>query len=131
MPFSPGRAAGFLLLVANGIGLLGAGVFPCELECARDAPSASQLLHDLFGGLGYFSGVVGLFFLALGLRYLAGWSGLFPLLATCAVVAALSFVLVSPDFLWHGAAQRVLETVHIIVMIAMAIRLLQTDETED
>ncbi|MBK1975426.1 hypothetical protein JIX58_06665 [Brevundimonas diminuta] len=38
---------------------------------------------------------------------------------------------VSPDFLWHGAAQRVLETVHIIVMIAMAIRLLQTDETED
>ncbi|MFS0740030.1 hypothetical protein ABC365_05390 [Brevundimonas sp. 3P9-tot-E] len=38
---------------------------------------------------------------------------------------------VSPDFLWHGAAQRVLETVHIIVMIAMAMRLLQTDETED
>ena len=63
--------------------------------------------HDAcrpFGGLGYFSGVVGLFFLVSGLRHLAGWSGLFPLLATCAVVAALSFVLVSPDFLWHGAA---------------------------
>ena len=41
--------------------------------------------------VGYFSGVVGLFFLALGLRHLAGWSGLFPLLAACAVVAALSF----------------------------------------
>jgi hypothetical protein len=33
--------------------------------------------------------------------------------------------------IFFGTAQRVLETVPIIVMIAMAIRLLQTDETED
>ena len=127
MPLSAGRAVGFLLLAANGAGLLGAGLFPCEFECARDTPSATQLLHDLFAGLGYLSGVVGLFFLALGVRRLAGWSALFPLLITCAVVAVLSFVLISPDFVWHGAAQRVLETVHMIVMVTIAIRLLQTD----
>ncbi len=123
LPFSGMRAAGLILLAINGLGLLGAGVYPCDFECAREDPTASQQLHDLFGGLGYLSGVLGLFLLAAGLRGLDGWSRLFPLVMSCAVVAALSFPLIAPEFPWHGAAQRVLEAAFMIVIVAMAMRL--------
>lgn len=123
LPFSALRMAGLILLAANGAGLLGAGVYPCDFECARSDPSVAQQLHDLFGGLGYLSGVLGLFLLALGLRGLAGWSRLFPLVMICAVLAALSLPLIAPDFPWHGAAQRVLEAAFMIVILAVAMRL--------
>lgn len=123
LPFSALRAAGLILLAANGAGLLGAGVYPCDFECARTDPGVAQQLHDLFGGLGYLSGVLGLFMLAAGLRGGDGWSRLFPLVMTCAVRAALSLPLIAPDFLWHGAAQRVLEAAFMIVILAVAMRL--------
>lgn len=123
LPFSPLRAAGLILLAGNGAGLLGAGLYPCEFECARTDPGVAQQLHDLFGGAGYLSGVLGLFLLAPGLRGLDGWSRLFPLVMTCAVVAALSLPLIGPEFPWHGAAQRVLEAAFMIVILAVAARL--------
>ena len=123
LPFNTLRAAGLILLAANGAGLLGAGVYPCDFECARTDPSVAQQLHDLFGGLGYLSGVVGLFLLALGLRSLDGWSRLFPLVMFCAVAAALSFPLIAPEFPWHGAAQRVLEAAFMVAILAVAVRL--------
>ena len=123
LPFNALRAAGLILLAANGAGLLGAGVYPCDFECARTDPSVAQQLHDLFGGLGYLSGVLGLFLLALGLRSLDGWSRLFPLVMFCAVAAALSFPLIAPEFPWHGAAQRVLEAAFMVAILAVAVRL--------
>ena len=123
LPFNTLRAAGLTLLAANGAGLLGAGVYPCDFECARTDPSVAQQLHDLFGGLGYLSGVLGLFLLALGLRSLDGWSRLFPLVMFCAVAAALSFPLIAPEFPWHGAAQRVLEAAFMVAILAVAMRL--------
>ena len=122
-PVTTLRAAGLILLAANGAGLLGAGVYPCDFECARTDPSVAQQLHDLFGGLGYLSGVLGLFLLALGLRSLDGWSRLFPLVMFCAVAAALSFPLIAPEFPWHGAAQRVLEAAFMVAILAVAVRL--------
>ena len=123
LPFNTLRAAGLILLAANGAGLLGAGVYPCDFECARTDPSVAQQLHDLFGGLGYLSGVLGVFLLALGLRSLDGWSRLFPLVMFCAVAAALSFPLIAPEFPWHGAAQRVLEAAFMVAILAVAVRL--------
>ena len=123
LPFSALRAVGLVLLAANGAGLLGAGVYPCDFECARSDPSVAQQLHDLFGGLGYLSGVLGLFLLALGLRGLDGWSRLFPLVMICAVAGALSFSLIAPEFPWRGAAQRVLEAAFMVAILAVAMRL--------
>ena len=123
LPFNTLRAAGLILLAVNGAGLLGAGVYPCDFECARSDASVAQQLHDLFGGLGYLSGVLGLFMLAAGLRGPDGWSRLFPLVMSCAVVAALSFPLIAPEFPWHGAAQRVLEAAFMVVIVALAMRL--------
>jgi hypothetical membrane protein len=123
LPFSAMRTAALILLALNGLGLLGAGVYPCDFECARTDPTVSQQLHDLFGGVGYLSGVIGLFALAAGLRRLEGWSRLVPLVLACAVIAALSLVMIAPEFAWHGAAQRVLEAAFMIVIVAAAMRL--------
>jgi hypothetical membrane protein len=123
LPVSAVRVAALILLAANGAGLLGAGVYACDFECARNDPSVAQQLHDLFGGLGYLSGVLGLFMLALGLRGLDGWSRLFPLVMICAGVAALSLPLIAPEFPWHGGAQRVLEAAFMVVIVAVAMRL--------
>lgn len=125
---SPTRAVGLILLAVNGMGLLGAGIYPCDFECARRDASLSQTLHDLFAGTGYLVGVIGLFVFAFGLRRLAGWSRLFPVVMTCAIVAALSLPLIAPDFIWHGAAQRVLEAAFMIVILAVAMRLWRSPE---
>lgn len=121
-------AVGLILLAVNGMGLLGAGIYPCDFECARTGASLSQTLHDLFAGIGYLVGVIGLFVFAFGLRGLAGWARLWPLVMTCAVAAALSLPLVAPDFTWHGAAQRVLEATFMIVILAVATRLWRSSD---
>ncbi|MFN3536111.1 MAG: DUF998 domain-containing protein [Brevundimonas sp.] len=55
LPFSGLRTAALILLAIHGLGLLGAGAYPCDFECPRNDPSASQQLHDLFGGVGYLT----------------------------------------------------------------------------
>lgn len=123
LPVSALRVAGLVLLAANGAGLLGAGVYPCDFECARSDPSVAQQLHDLFGGLGYLSGVLGLFAMAASLRRLDGWSRLCPLVMICAVVATLSLPLIAPDFPLRGAPQRVLEAALMVAILAVAMKL--------
>lgn len=123
-PRSPLAVIGFILCALNGAGLFFGGVFPCDFECAVEGASASGMLHELLGGLGYLLGVAGVFVLAIASR---GWPGgprLFPLGLVCGTVAALMIPIIGPEFPWHGAAQRVLEaafaTWTIAVMIAIS-----------
>lgn len=108
-PRSPLAVIGFILCALNGAGLFFGGVFPCDFECAVGGASASGMLHELLGGLGYLLGVAGILVLAIASR---GWPGgprLFPLGLACGIVAALMIPIIGPEFPWHGAAQRVLE----------------------
>lgn len=123
-PRSPLALIGFILCALNGAGLFFGGVFPCDFECAVEGASASGMLHELLGGLGYLLGVAGVFVLAIASR---GWPGrprLFPLGLVCGTVAALMIPIIGPEFPWHGAAQRVLEaafaTWTIAVMVALS-----------
>lgn len=123
-PRSPLAVIGFILCALNGAGLFFGGVFPCDFECAVEGASASGMLHELLGGLGYLLGVAGVFVLAIASR---GWPGgprLFPLGLGCGMAAALMIPIIGPEFPWHGAAQRVLEaafaTWTIAVMIAVS-----------
>ena len=123
-PRSPLAVIGFILCALNGAGLFFGGVFPCDFECAVEGASASGMLHELLGGLGYLQGVAGVFVLAIASR---GWPGgrqLFPLGLGCGIVAALMIPIIGPEFPWHGAAQRALEaafaTWTIAVMVALS-----------
>jgi hypothetical membrane protein len=108
-PRSPLAVIGFILCALNGAGLFFGGVFPCDFECAVEGTSASGMLHELLGGLGYLLGVAGVFVLAIASRRWPGGPRLFPLGLICGTAAALMIPIIGPEFPWHGAAQRVLE----------------------
>ena len=109
LPKSSGSALGFLGIAWYAAGSLMAAFFPCDAGCRPAEPSASQLLHNLFGGTGYLAGVVALFLLAGAARHWDGGKHLAPLGIACGVAAAVGFLGLDPSFDYLGAAQRLLE----------------------
>ena len=59
---------GFGFSALNGVGLLLGGAFRCDFECAVVDPSLSAILHEVFGGVGYLCGIVGVFLLGIASR---------------------------------------------------------------
>lgn len=108
-PRTPLSVTGFVLSALNGLGLMFGGVFPCDFECALTGPSPTAMLHDTLGGIGYLSGIAGMFLIALSARRWPRHRYLFPLGLVCAVPAALAVGFIHPGFEWRGAAQRVVE----------------------
>lgn len=98
----------WLLLGWYGLSLSAAGVYPCEFECSRAVPSPNALMHDLFGGSGYLTAIVGL---ALGgfVAAAQGRPGLVLLSIVCTVVTALGFGGVIAEAEPAGLIQRGLE----------------------
>lgn len=107
-----------LLLAGNGVGMTGAGVYPCDFECSRSDPSAAALLHDLFGGLGYLCAIVG-----VGLSALWAWKNSAPRLATLGVVVLIvslvGFYGVVAEVELLGLFQRAMETALAVFMLAL------------
>lgn len=122
-PRSPLAVIGFILCALNGAGLFFGGVFPCDFECTVEGATASGMLHELLGGLGYLLGIAGVFILAIASRRWPGGQWLFPLGLGCGIAAALMIPIIGPDFPWHGAAQRVLEAAFATWTIAMMVAL--------
>jgi len=113
---------GFGLSALNGVGLLLGGVFRCDFECSTADLSPAAVLHDVFGGVGYLCGIVGVFLLGIASR---GWPlgrGLFGLSLICGIPAALAIWLIHPDFEWYGAAQRIVEIALAVWTMAVALR---------
>ncbi len=114
---------GFGFSALNGVGLLLGGVFPCDFECATSDPSVTAILHEVFGGVGYLSGIAGVFLVGIAARRWPQGRGLFGLSLICGVPAALAIGLIHPDFEWYGAAQRLLEIALAVWTMAVAIRI--------
>lgn len=107
-----------LLLAGNGIGMTGAGVYPCDFECSRSDPSAAALLHDLFGGLGYLSAIVGVGLAALWARKSeASW--LAPLGVGVLIVSLVGFYGVVAEVVPMGLFQRAMEAALAVFMLAL------------
>lgn len=105
-----------LMLAWYGLSLSAAGVWPCAFECARSEVTFDAMMHDLLGGTGYLTGVLGLALAGLSLRTAeARWLG--PLGLVCAAVAGIGFGAMIADVALGGLFQRMLE-------IAMAVFLL-------
>lgn len=98
----------WLLLGWFGLTLAAAGVYPCEFECGRGAVTFNALMHDLFGGTGYLTGIVGAG-LAVFVAAKEGRRGLTILSLVCAVVAFVGFGGVIAEAQPGGLIQRALE----------------------
>ncbi|MDZ4113724.1 MAG: DUF998 domain-containing protein [Brevundimonas sp.] len=107
-----------VLLAANGVGMAGAGVYPCDFECSRSVPSTTALLHDLFGGLGYLCAILGVGLAALWARKSeAAW--LAPLGVVVLIVSIVGFYGLIAEVELPGLFQRAMETALASFMLAL------------
>lgn len=107
-----------LLLAANGVGMLGAGVYPCDFECSRSDPSPAARLHDLFAGLGYLCALLGV---ALAAFWSRGTSApwLAPLGGLVLIVSVVGFYGVVAEVELMGLFQRAMEAALAVFMLAL------------
>lgn len=117
---------GFGLSALNGVGLLFGGVFQCDFECSLASPSLEAVLHDVFGGIGYLCGVVGVLAVGLAWRNRPDRRALYRLSLLCGIPAAMAVWLIHPAFEWYGAAQRLLELALAIWTVGVALEIRRT-----
>lgn len=107
-----------LMLAWYGLSLSAAGIYPCAFECARTEVTFDAMMHDLVGGTGYLTGVLGVAIAALAVRSgEAGW--LRPLGLVCAGVAAVGFAAIIIDVELGGVFQRALEGSLAVFLLAL------------
>jgi hypothetical protein len=106
-----------IMLAWYGLSLSAAGVYPCAFECARTEVTFDAMMHDLVGGTGYLTGVLGVALAALAVGSGgAGW--LRPLGLVCAGVAAAGFAAIIIDVELGGLFQRALEGALAVFLLA-------------
>ncbi|RZL29129.1 MAG: DUF998 domain-containing protein [Rubrivivax sp.] len=108
---------GWLLLAWYGASLTGAGVYPCEFECARSEATFNALMHDLVGGTGYLAVPIGVWLVTaaakMGRRFVAFG-------VVCGLLTLVGFggVVADPEF--GGLLQRVLEVAVTVFLLTSA-----------
>lgn len=113
-----------VMLAWYGLSLSAAGVYPCAFECARTEVTFNAMMHDLVGGTGYLTGILGLALAALAIRSDgAGW--LRPLGLVCAGVAVAGFAAIIVDVELGGLFQRALEGSLAVFLLAFGWALAQ------
>lgn len=109
--------AACLMLAWYGLSLSAAGVYPCAFECARSEVTFNAMMHDLLGGTGYLTGILGVALAAFSIRPgEAGW--LRPLGLVCTAVTMVGFAAVIADVEFGGVFQRGLEGALAIFLLA-------------
>lgn len=108
----------WLLLSWYGLTLAAAGVYPCAFECARADASVNALLHDLFGGTGYLTGIIGIPLAGLAAKR-EGRTGLAVLSLVCTIVAVAGFAGVIAEASPGGLIQRMLEGAVALVILGL------------
>lgn len=106
-----------LMLGWYGFTLSAAGLYPCAFECARSEVSYNAMMHDLFGGTGYLTGIIGMGLAGLWARAgRAPW--LAPLGAACVVIAIVGFGAIIAEAELGGLFQRGLEGAIAVFLLA-------------
>jgi len=107
-----------LLLALNGVGMAGAGVFPCDFECGRSDPTVVAQLHDLFAGVGYLCAITGVgvacvWAFRIGARWLAVLS------VITVMISVIGFTAIVAEVELAGLFQRAMETALAVFMLAL------------
>jgi hypothetical protein len=90
-------AAACFLIALEGIGRMGAGIFPCDPGCVR--VTTTQDFHKLFATVGFLSGILAAVLWGVLFGRLATFRSLSWLAIGCGVVALVSLLLMS----WEGS----------------------------
>ncbi|WP_122465197.1 DUF998 domain-containing protein [Brevundimonas lutea] len=106
-----------ILLAMNGIGMTGAGVYPCDFECSRADPSPAAMLHDLFAVLGYLCAILGVLLLSLWAAISrARWLAAIGFVALAANIVGFPAIVAEVELV--GLYQRGMETTLGLFMLA-------------
>ena len=109
IPRSRSVSLGLFGLALYAGGYLVAAAFPCDAGCRPAEPSASQLIHNAGGLVGYLVAPVFLFTLARATRGWPGASGLTGAGYVASAVALVALLTLSPSSGAAGLSQRALE----------------------
>ena len=109
LPRSISAALGLFGLAFYAAGYLVAVVFPCDLGCRPEVPSASQLIHNAGGLLGYVLAPAFLLAFARAAHTWPNAGGLSVAGYICAGLAFLGLFSLSPGSSFAGLSQRLLE----------------------
>lgn len=121
-------AAACLLIALEGVGRMGAGIFPCDPGCVR--VTATQDLHKLFATVGFASGIVAAILWGVLFRRLAAFRSLSWLAIGSGLVALVSLLLMSGKGDQLGGAglfEHLATVVLSIWLFLFAVRLVQAD----
>lgn len=91
------------------VGYVSSAFLPCDAGCRPASPSTSQLLHNLFGLVGYLTAPVSLLLLAWQARSWPNGSWIALVGAVGGVAAIGGMATFSPDSAFAGVSQRLIE----------------------
>lgn len=118
LPRSALTTFGFLGIAAYALGYVAAAFYPCDPGCRPADPSMSQLIHNIFGLVGYLFAPPSLAALAWSARHWPGGGRLAAAGFVAATLALLGLLLLSPEYPYVGLSQRILE-LSVLVWIVM------------
>lgn len=103
-----------MVLGLAGLGIFAAGYvvasqFPCDPGCRPAEPSASQVIHNTLGGLGYLLAPAFLLALSQAVRPWPGTAWLVNSGRVAAVLALVGLLTLTPESPFVGLSQRLLE----------------------
>src|SRR5262245_12075011 len=121
-------AVACFLIALEGIGRMGAGIFPCDPGCVR--VTATQDLHKLFATVGFLSGILAAILWGFLFVRLTTFRSLSGLAIGCGIVALVSLLLMSWESNpWGGPGlfEHLATVVLSIWLFMFAVRAVRTD----
>jgi hypothetical protein len=122
------RRAAVLLIALDGVGRIGAGVFPCEPGCVHVSPGVN--LHKVFATVGFMSGILAAFVWGWLWRHAPHFRSLSSFSVACGAVALVSLLIMSRAdnaALLPGLFEHLATVVLSVWLLVFAVRLLLVD----
>ena len=124
------RRAAAILIAVDGIGRMGAGVFPCEPGCVQVSPGLD--VHKLFATIGFSAGIAAAMFCGVVMRRVPALRSLSSFSVSSGVVALVLLLLMlgsGNPALPSGLLEHLASIVLSVWLLVFAIRLVWIDVT--
>lgn len=120
LPRSALTTVGLIGIALYAMGYIVAAFFPCDFGCRPAQPSASQVIHNLFGLIGYVLAPLSLVALGFSARNWASGRYLSWPAYIAAVIALVGMMTLSPKSPYVGLSQRLVEGAVLIWVVTCA-----------